>query len=189
MAQNASSAEAERILSQIEALSEKHFLPIIGPAKGAVLTEAIRKFKPKRVLEVGTLIGYSAILMGKDLASDAELITIEIHRDEAELAEKNISQAAIPPKVQVLVGDAREIIPKLPGSFDMVFLDAEKNEYLQYLLLVENKLHMGSVVVADNAGIFADQMSDYLGYVRSSGRYKSRYLPFGGDGVEVSVKL
>jgi predicted O-methyltransferase YrrM len=91
--------------------------------------------------------------------------------------------------VQVLVGDAREIIPKLPGSFDMVFLDAEKNEYLQYLLLVENKLHMGSVVVADNAGIFADQMSDYLGYVRSSGRYKSRYLPFGGDGVEVSVKL
>ncbi len=187
--ENLSSGEAEQILRQIEALSEKHFLPIIGPKKGAVLTRTIRKLKPKRVLEVGTLIGYSAILMGKELSADSELITIEIHADEAALAEQNIKKVKIAPKMRVLVGDAREVIPKLPGFFDMVFLDAEKTEYLKYLLLAENKLRVGSVIVADNAGIFADQMSDYLEYVRSSGRYKSRYVPFGGDGVEVSVKL
>ena len=71
----------------------------------------------------------------------------------------------------------------------MVFIDAEKSEYLQYLQLAETKLHKGTVIVADNAGIFADQMKDYLDYVRSSNRYKSHYLGFGNDGVEVSEKL
>ena len=183
------SSKADPILRRIEALSQKHFLPIIGPEKGAVLTDTIREIKPKRILEVGTLIGYSAILMGKDLPADAEIISIEIHRDEAELAEENVKRAQIPPKIQVLVGDAKEVIPTLKGVFDVVFLDAEKSEYLTYLRLVEPKLHVGSVVVADNAGIFADEMSDYLAYVRSSGKYQSSYKSFGDDGVEVSVKL
>jgi predicted O-methyltransferase YrrM len=71
----------------------------------------------------------------------------------------------------------------------MVFIDADKTEYLDYLRLAEDKLHKGSVVVADNAGIFADQMKDYVDYVRSSGRYSSEYVPVGEDGLEVSVKL
>ncbi len=182
-------SKADQILRQIEALTKKHFLPIVGPAKGSVLTETIRQVKPKRVLEVGTLIGYSAILIGKDLPAGAEIITIEIHGDEAELAKENIKRAQIPPKVQVLVGDAKEIIPRLKGSFDMVFIDAEKDEYLKYLILVEGKLHIGSTVLADNAGIFADQMKDYLDYVRASGNYRSKYVDFGFDGVEVSVKV
>lgn len=187
--ENMTLSKADQILHHIEKLSETHFLPIIGSAKGTVLTSTIREFKPKRVLEVGTLIGYSAILMGKDLPADAEIISIEIHGDEAELAEKNIKKAAIPPKVSVLVGDAKQVIPALSGFFDMMFVDAEKDEYLQYLKLAEDKLRSGSVVVADNAGIFADHMKDFLDYVRSSGKYRSRYFPFGGDGVEVSVKL
>ena len=188
MTENVVSNEADQILRRIEALSQKHFLPIIGPEKGTILTDKIREIKPKRILEVGTLIGYSVIFMGKDLPADAEIISIEIHRDEAELAEENVKRAQIPPKIQVLVGDAKEIIPKLKGVFDVVFLDAEKSEYLTYLRLVEPKLHVGSVV-ADNAGIFADEMSDYLAYVRSSGKYQSSYKSFGDDGVEVSVKL
>ena len=88
--------KAQEILEKIESLSHHHFLPIIGPEKGTVLTKTIRQTKPKRVLEVGTLIGYSAILMGKDLSADAEIVTIEIHKDEAELAEKNIQRAGIP---------------------------------------------------------------------------------------------
>jgi len=187
--EKAARTKAEQVLREIEALSQRQFLPIVGPEKGQVLVDTIRKLKPKRVLEVGTLIGYSTILMGKELPADAELITVEIHADETKLAEENIRRAEIPPKARVLVGNALQLIPKLSGEFDMVFIDAEKTEYLQYLLLAENKLHAGTVVVADNAGIFADQMSDYLEYVRSSGRYKSRYVPFGGDGVEVSVKL
>jgi predicted O-methyltransferase YrrM len=77
----------------------------------------------------------------------------------------------------------------LQGQFDLVFIDAEKKEYIDYLRLVERKLHKGSVVVADNAGIFADQMRQYLDYVRSSGKYRSKYVPVEEDGLEVSVKL
>ena len=157
--------------------------------KGRILTDVVRETKPKRVLEVGTLIGYSAILMGKELGNDAELITIEIHADEAKRAEENIRRAGIPPTVKVLVGDAIDVIPELEGSFDLVFLDAEKSEYIDYLRLVEDKLHRGSVIVADNAGIFARQMREYLDYVRSSGKYRSRYVQAGGDGLEISVKL
>ena len=83
-------------------MTEHEFLPIVGPHKGKILAEAIRKVKPKRVLEVGTLIGYSAILIGKELDENAEITTIEIHAKEAKAAEKNIRRAEIPPKVNVI---------------------------------------------------------------------------------------
>lgn len=169
-------------------MAKHEFLPIVGPNKGKILAEAIRKVKPKNVLEVGTLIGYSAILISKELDPDAQITTIEIHAEEAKAAEKNIRRAEIPPQVKVIVGDAIKVIPALKECFDAVFIDAEKTEYLQYLKLMEGKLHKGTLVVADNAGIFADQMLDYLDYVRNSRNYKSEFFQVGEDGVEVSVK-
>jgi predicted O-methyltransferase YrrM len=180
---------ADRVLSEIEGMTRRQFLPIVGPEKGRVLAEIIDEFKPKRILEVGTLIGYSAVLMGKELESDAHLTTIEIHADEARLARENIRKAKVRPTIDVIVGDAIKVLPNLTGRFDMVFIDAEKTEYLAYLRLVERRLHGGSVVVADNAGIFADRMKDYLEYVRFSRKYRSKYVAVGEDGLEVSVKL
>jgi len=165
------------------------FLPIVGPAKGKILVSEVRKAKPQHVLEVGTLIGYSTILIGKELDEEAEIVTIEIHRDEAEKAGENIVKAKIPPKVKIITGDAKVVIPTLAGPFDFAFVDAEKTEYYQYLCLAESKLREGAVIVADNAGIFAEQMSDYLDFVRNSGKYQSRYLQVGDDGLEISVKL
>jgi len=80
-------SKTDKVLKEIESMTERKFLPIVGPRKGKVLVVVISKTKPKRVLEVGTLIGYSAILMGKNLAADAHLITIEVHADEANGAE------------------------------------------------------------------------------------------------------
>jgi len=180
---------AEEILRQIEKSAERSYLPIIGPLRGRALAKLVAQFKPKRVLEVGTLIGYSTILIGKELGSDAEIVTIEIRREKAEAARKNIEKAEIKPKVQVIVGDASDVIPRLKGRFDLVFLDGHKSEYLKHLKMIENKLHRGSVVVADNAGAFAYSMRDYLNYVRNSGRYESRFIRLGEDGLEVSVKL
>ena len=180
---------ADEVLRLIEQMSKKNFLPIIGPQKGKILTEEIRKLKPKRVLEVGTLIGYSAILMGKELDNKAEIVTIEIHRNEAELAGKNIVKANIQARVKIIAGDALPVIPTLIGQFDFAFIDAEKSEYFQYLTLAEDKLRKGAVIFADNALIFADQMSDYLDYVRNSGKYQSHFIQVGEDGVEISVKL
>jgi predicted O-methyltransferase YrrM len=181
--------KADEVLKEIEEMAEREFLPIVGPEKGKILAQAIREANAKRVLEVGTLVGYSAILIGRELGKDAEITTIEIHREEARIGEDNVRRAEIAPKVQVIVGDAIDVIPTLKGQFDAVFIDAEKSEYLAYLKLMEDKLRKGTVVVADNAGIFARQMRDYLSYVRNSGKYRSQFFQVGADGLEVSVKL
>jgi caffeoyl-CoA O-methyltransferase len=192
-------SKAERILREIEDEARRGRVPhpIVGPNRGQILVEVIREIKPKRVLEIGTLFGYSAILMGKEMSDDAHLITIEIDANNAKIAKENIRKAEIPPTVEVMVGDALEIIPKLEGKFDLVFIDAEKSEYLDYLQLVEDKLHKGSVIVADNV----EHAPPYLDYVRSSGKYNSKFIPVSTDvsdrphryrhreGLEVSVKL
>ena len=181
--------KAEHVLAEIEEAAKHDFLPIVGPRKGQILSRAVKASKPRHILEVGTLIGYSTILMGKELDENTEITTIEIHPEEAKMARANIKKAEIQPKITVKIGDATKIIPTLKGCYDAVFIDAEKTEYYEYLQLMENKLHAGTVIVADNAGIFADQMRDYLDYVRSSGKYESKYVPVGEDGLEISIKL
>ena len=179
------STKAEKVLRAIETAARRRwYLPIVGSHKGRILVDVVQATKPKRVLEIGTLIGYSAILIGKELETDAHVITIEINPDNAKAAEANIRKAEIPPTVQILVGDALKILPILTGPFDLVFIDAEKSEYLGYLKLVEDKLHNGSIVVADNV----KHAPSYLNYVRFSGKYTSRYRSAGWDGLEVSAK-
>lgn len=187
---------AEQVLREIEKIGSRSFIPIIGPNKGKILEDAVRERKPKLVLEIGTLVGYSAILMARLLPKGGRIICIEIDGNSAEIARRNIEKAGFSNKIEVMVGDAKRVIPRLNEFFDLVFIDASKEEYLTYLKLVEGKLRSGSVVVADNAGIFADRMADYLSYVRSSGRYRSRYyestLEFNDDakdGVEVSTRI
>ncbi|WP_287583027.1 O-methyltransferase [Candidatus Borrarchaeum sp.] len=181
--------QADRVLNSIEELANKKYLPIVGPEKGRVLMDVLREIKPKRVLEIGALIGYSTILMAKELESEARITTIEIDEDEAKIAEENIKKARIKPKIDVIVGDALKILPKLEGEFDLVFIDAAKREYIKYLKLIEDKLHKRSVLVADNAGSFAESMKEYLNYVRSSKKYSSKFVPVGNDGLEITTKI
>lgn len=181
--------EAEKVLEEIEARTKKKFLPIVGPHRGRILTEIIRENKPKNILEVGTLIGYSTILMAKELESDSHITAIEIHKEEAETARKNIRKANVRPTIDVMTGDAKQIIPQLSGKLDLVFLDADKTENMQYLRLFESNLHKGSIIIADNVRMAEDQMKDYLNYVRTSGKYRSKYVPIDEDALEISIKL
>ncbi len=180
---------ADRVLAEIEEAAKHSFLPIVGPTKGRILAQAVREANPRAVLEVGTLIGYSAILIGKQLNENATITSIEIHPEEAKIARANIRKASIKPKIMIKVGDAIKIIPSLKECYDAVFIDAEKTEYYTYLRLMESNLHSGTVIVADNAGIFAEQMLDYLDYVRKSGKYQSKFVRVGKDGLEISVRL
>ena len=177
------------VLREIEVMSQKRFLPIIGPVKGRYLAETVRDSGARRVLEVGTLVGYSAILIASNLPADGRVETIEQNPQSAETAKENIRKAGLSGKINVHTGNALEVIPGLTGRFDLVFLDATKNEYLDYLKLCEGMLKKQGIVFADNAKVFAGEMREYLEYVRNSGRYSSRFIDVGFDGVEISIKL
>jgi len=187
---------ADVVLKEIEAIGEHSFIPSIGPVKGKILAEIVKKTKPKRILEVGALYGYSAILMAKNSPPGVEIVSVEKNPEHVRIATKNIKRANMEEKITMVEGDGRTELQKLRGSFDLVFLDAEKTQYLAYLKAVEKNLDKGSVIVADNVGIFEDQMQDYLEYVRKKGPYKSRtietLLEFSDktkDAMEISEKL
>jgi predicted O-methyltransferase YrrM len=181
--------EGDAVLRQIEKLAKREFLPIIGPEKGKHLVDTVRRFHVKNVLEVGTLIGYSAILIASNLPQEGRVVTIEMKPKSARLTEENIRRAGLADKIELHTGDALTVIPRMNGKFDMVFLDATKDEYLEYLKLSEHKLERGGVVFADNVKMSAHEMRDYLDYVRNSGRYKSEYVDVVFDGVEITTKL
>ncbi len=187
---------ADTVLKEIEAIGKRSFIPSIGPVKGKILAEIVKKTKPKRILEVGALYGYSAILMAKNSPPGVEIVSVEKDPEHVRISTKNVKRANMEEKITMVEGDGRTELQKLSGSFDLVFLDAEKTQYLAYLKAVERNLHKGSVVVADNVGIFKDQMEDYLEYVRNKGSYKSRtvetLLEFSNDtkdAMEISEKL
>jgi predicted O-methyltransferase YrrM len=186
---------ADTVMREIEEMGKKSFIPSIGPVKGKILAEVVRKLKPRKILEVGALYGYSAILIAKNSPAKAEITTVEKNPEHVRMTEQNVERARLEDQIKVIQGDAMEILSKLPGPFDLVFLDAEKTQYLDYLKAVEDKLHQGSVVVADNVGVFQDQMQNYLHYVRNTGRYRSRtvdtLLEFSDttkDAMEISEK-
>lgn len=182
-------ADADMVLEDIENRSQKMFWPIIGPLKGKYLADTVKQYRVRKVLEVGTLVGYSAILIAKNLPDNGQISTLEINPHSAELAERNIHKAGLEDKIQIRIGNALEVIPQLSEEFDMVFIDAAKDEYFRYLKLAEKILKKKGVVFADNVKIFASQMQDYLEYVRNSGKYESRFIDVGFDGVEISIKL
>lgn len=180
-----------KILAEIEETARKEYLPSIGPIKGKIIEDVIEEYKPKKALEIGTLHGYSAILITNTILggeydnenfnserSSTEPILISVEKDQkiANIARKNIEKARLSEKIQVINGDALEIIPRLKSEFNMIFLDATKSEYLKYLQLIEkySLLTKRAVVVADNVLIYENEMKDYLDYVRNSGKYISR---------------
>jgi len=190
------SDHADAVLKEIEAIGQRSFIPSIGPVKGRILAEIVKKTRPKRILEVGALYGYSAILMAKNSPPSVEIVSVEKNPEHVRIAKENIKRANMEGRIRMVQGDGRTELGKLTGSFDLVFLDAEKTQYLSYLKAVERNLHKGSVVVADNVSIFKDQMQDYLEYVRNKGPYKSRtvetLLEFSDstkDAMEISEKL
>ncbi len=188
--------DAEDVLREIEEVAPSKGLPIIGPAKGVVLDEVVRSMSPKAALEVGTLVGYSAIRIARLLPTGGKLTCLEVSPDLAAVARSNLEKTGLQGRVEIVVGDAKKVLPGLRGTVDFILIDAKKDEYLTYLQSAEHLLHPGSTVVADNVKTFADEVRDYLDYVRTSGRYSSRYVevplnadPSQNDALEISVRL
>lgn len=121
-----------------------------GHLQGAFLRMISLMLKPKRILEVGAFTGYSAICLAEGMPDDGLLETIEINPEMEEILEKNFSDAGLSHKISLLSGDALKIIPNLKGPYDLVFLDADKEQYEAYYELCFDKVIKGGFVLVDN---------------------------------------
>lgn len=168
------------------ALSAWH-IPVIGRAKGRVVRRLIERHRPTRALEIGSLLGYSAILIASALPPRGRLTCIEVNPYLARLVKANADEAGLGRKVKVIVGDALRALPLLPGRFDFVLIDAAKEDYADYLRQLEPKLADGAVIVADNTGVFRRAVAPYVEHVRRDPHYTSREVSVEDDAMEVSV--
>ncbi len=136
---------------------------VSGNLQGQFLTMLSILLKPTRILEIGTFTGYSAICLAKGLTSDGILYTLDINEELAPMCARYFEKAGLSSKIKHLTGDARQIIPTLNETFDLVFIDADKINYTNYYNLVFDKVRTGGYIVADNvlwSGKVLDEKKD-----------------------------
>lgn len=121
-----------------------------GKVQGKVLEMISRMIRPRRILEVGTFTGYSALALAKGLAEDGKLITLEVNEEMEGFIRQFIRQSAMADQIELLIGDAQELIASLDETFDLVFIDADKEQYADYYRLVLPKVRSGGFLIADN---------------------------------------
>jgi len=178
---------ATRMLRLMDRAVTEWTLPVIGREKGRVLRRLLLKHQPRRGIEVGSLFGYSAILVAGQMPRGGRLTCVEQNPYLAKFVEYNAEAAGFGKRVKVVVGDALRVLPLLRGPVDFLLIDAKKEDYLDYLRAVEPRLVKGALIVADNTGMFRRDVKAYLDHVRAGGRYQSREHDFGFDCMEVSV--
>jgi predicted O-methyltransferase YrrM len=121
-----------------------------GHLQGRFLAMISHLVRPKYILEIGTYTGYSALCLAEGMDTNGKLITIDVNPELEDLVNHYIESAGYKNKIQMIIGDAYQIIRTLPQSFDLVFIDADKSSYAKYFDLVIDKLNPGGVILADN---------------------------------------
>ncbi|HEV8587224.1 MAG TPA: class I SAM-dependent methyltransferase [Methylomirabilota bacterium] len=178
---------AQRMLALMDRTTRLWHIPNVGRAKGRVIRRLIERHRSTRGVEIGSLLGYSAILIAGSMLPRGRLTCLEHSDYLARMTKANAEEAGLGRKVKVIQGDALRLLPLLAGRFDFVFIDATKEDYLDYLRSLEPKLVAGAVVVADNTGVYRKEVAPYLDYVRGSADYTSREHEFDDDAMEVSL--
>ncbi|MGE0398842.1 MAG: O-methyltransferase [Kofleriaceae bacterium] len=135
---------------------------MVGPSDGQTVALLLRLANAKKVVEVGTLVGYSAIHMARAIGESGKVWTIEYAPKHAEVARGNLEAAGVADRVEVLVGAGRDVLPTLvdKGPFDAVFIDADKENYDFYGAWAIENLKRGGLVLGDNAYLFGKLMED-----------------------------
>jgi caffeoyl-CoA O-methyltransferase len=163
-ASNYSTAE-NALLNQIAddtkaAHAQPHMLS--GHLQGQFLEIISKLIQPKRILEIGTMVGYSSICLAKGLAADGVLHTIELREEDAAIARINFAKAGLQQKIQLHVGNAVEILPQMEETWDLVFMDADKTGYETYYRLVKPRLKKGGIILADNVLFHGDVLQEEI---------------------------
>ncbi len=143
----------EGLLIQLEAEAEREEIPITGPVVGELLYILACVAKARRILELGTATGYSAIYLAKACeAFNGHVVTLENDSAMAARAQQNFQKAGVADRIEILVNDALQTLPQMKGEFDYIFMDIEKQDYIQALPDCERLLVKGGLLVADNVG-------------------------------------
>ena len=164
-----------------------------APGDAMMLRILVESRNAKRGIEIGAARGFGAINMGIAFErTGGHLWTLEIDPRSATQTRQNLEKVGLEKTVTCIEGNALETLPTMKGEYDFVFIDAAKNEYLQYLKIIEPKLKPGAVVVADNVIKTARAMQDFLDYIQTSPNYDTvtiRASMEKGDGMTISYKI
>ena len=191
-------------LSELEKFARERYIPVMLDDTKELLFKTVREKQPSRILEIGTAIGYSGSVM-LSVAPNAILNTIELDENVAKMAKENFAKAEMLDRVNLFVGDAKEIVTLLTGEYDFIFMDGPKGQYEVFLPYLTDVLAVGGTLVCDNVlykGLVehvpedkrhkhitvARNMNAFLNDITHNARYQTTLFRV-GDGVTVSQKL
>ncbi len=196
--------DSKGILKDMEDYAKEYNVPIITPDVRTLLSILIKTSGAKRILEIGTAIGYSSILMAISAGKDSEIISMEKNPELAELARKNIEIAGYKNTIKVLQGDAADLLDEINGEYDMIFLDGAKGHYYDFFKKSVNNLKIGGLFVCDNVlfrGMVAERsllkrrkitivkrLKKFLTFLSENSALQTSIVPI-GDGLSISIKL
>ncbi len=191
------------ILAELETYAAQNHVPIVQPEVAKLISVLGLALRPAHILEAGTAIGYSAILMSHFLKPGGHIDTIERYDRMIEIARENIKRAGLDEVISVIAGDALDVMQCLNKNYDMIFLDAAKGQYQMFLPEVLRMLNKGGLLISDNVlykGMVADdslvirrkktivnRMRDYISSLCGDDRLTTSIIPI-GDGVALSYK-
>lgn len=189
-------------LIEKEALADN--VPIIRKEMGNLLKVLLALKQPSKILEVGTAVGYSSILMSENMPKDCTITTIENYDKRIPVARNNFKRAGKEDVITLIEGDAMDILKTLDGQFDFVFMDAAKGQYLYYFTEIIKKMPKGGLLISDNVlqegeiiqskysitrrnRTIHERMREYLYMLTHSEEVVTSIVPI-GDGITLSVK-
>jgi len=189
----------DALLAEMEAWGGGHDVPISDPEVGRALAILVRASGARRILEIGTAIGYGTLWMAR-AAPEAQVVTVDADPERLQVARGYLERGGVLDRVEMVEGKALEVLPRLQPPFDLVYLDAIKEEYRRYLDLTLPMLTVGGLVVADNLlwkgrvaeppeeeDRSADAIRAFNGYLMMHPQLQAIVLPL-GDGLGVAVK-
>lgn len=195
--------EQNDYLKALETESLDKSIPIISPEVGQFLRFLIKLKEPKKILEIGTAVGYSSLVMLDESEEIEKITTIEKDLGISKIAKENFEKFQEEKRVELILGDAYEEMQKLDDKFDMIFIDAAKGQYKNYFDLGTNLLNEKGIIVCDNVlfkGMVANdelvnkrvntivkRLREFINYVMKLEEFQSSLLPL-GDGVLVSIR-
>jgi len=194
--------ETDDLILAMESFAIKNKIPILDWNSVELLENLVILYSPKRVLEIGTAIGYSTIRIVKHLKNKAIIDTIELSKDNIKLAKEFILKSKFNDKIRIFEGDALKIIPKIKYKYDFIFLDADKQYYVELFDLAIRKLKKGGVIFIDNLmwkGYLAVKrippkyqnstkiIENFNKYFINHKSIKSNIFPI-GDGIGIGIK-